>query len=360
MPNSQGSLHHAVLLSQYAQDWRPPQKDYYMVPGLFPIVGVDKEFDDFMRINSSTWRQTSKSLVSASGDVSTVDFFRDPDGTYKAKPYALRGIIDLKERAASDDVLGYEQLKTDVPLVTLHNDLEKDGLAVALDTSKLGSSYEVTPAADMFDNFGPSSCPVLYIERKCAKIKRATGFKVNKIIFDDLTWRAIKWHPTTQQFLPVHTTPAALQLLSPAWLEEKLSEVVEKGAVQVTSLRLENGRPPIAAGSSDLRSVIGPHMIIAYVSEGTSRQDWSAFKCFSWTGDKDPETGLRLEGGEEFNPKAPVGVFTFPMPWLGQRGSVAVQVITNRAFVVGRTESLWVSFGVVDKTNTSLYGTELQ
>ena len=86
----------------------------------------------FLRINSSTWRQTSKSMVSASGDVSTVDFFRDADGSYKAKPYALRGMIDLKERAASDDILGYEKLKTDVPLVTLHNDLVATPLAPPL------------------------------------------------------------------------------------------------------------------------------------------------------------------------------------------------------------------------------------
>ncbi len=358
MADTRGSLHHAVLLSQYAQDWRPPQKDYYVVPDLFPIVGVDKEFNDFLKINPSTWRQSAKSLVNSAGDVSTVDYFRDPDGSYKAKPYGLRGVIDLKDRAAADDILGYEQLKTDVPLVTLHNDLEKDGLAVATNTANLGMSYENVFASDMFDNLG-SGNPVLYIERKCAKIKRTTGFKVTDIVIDDLTWRAIKWHPTTQQFLPVHTTPAALQLLSPKWLEEKLAEVVEPGAIKITSFRLEHLRAPVAASSSDLRSALGPNMIIAYNSKGTSRADWSGFKCFSWTGESDPETGLKLEGGDEFDPKAPVGVFTFPMPYMGQRGSIAVQVITNRAFVVGRTESIFVSLGVVDKNNASLYGTEL-
>jgi hypothetical protein len=356
MPNTQGSLHHAVLLSQYAQDWRPPQEGYYMAPELFPLVPVSKEFDDYMRINSSTWRQRSKSMVSAQGDVSTVDFFRDTDGSYKAKPYALRGIIDLKERAAADDVLGYEKLKTDVPLYTLHNDLEVDAFAVALNTANLGTSYENVAAGDMFDNVFNAN-PVLYIERKCAKIKRTTGFKVTDVVIDDLVWRAIKWHPTTQQFLPVHTTPAALQLLSPKWLEEKLAEVMEPGAIKITSMRLENGRAPVALGSSDLRSVIGPNMIIAYNAKGTSRADWSGFKCFSWTGGEDPETGAKLEGGD---PMAPIGVYTFPMPWQGQRGSVAVQVITNRAYVVGRTESIFVAFGCVDSSNTSLYSTELQ
>lgn len=359
MPAPQNALHHAVLLSQYAQDWRPPQQDYFRIPDLFPVVPVTKEFDDYLRLNSSTWRQTSKSLVSASGDVSTVDYFRDPDGSYRAKPYALRGIIDLKERAAADDILGYEKLKTEVPLVTLHNDLEKDGYAVALNPANLGTSFETVAGNDMFDQLGGTANPVLYLERKCAKIKRTTGFKVTDVIMDDLVWRAIKWHPTTQQFLPVHTTPAALQLLSPKWLEEKLAEVMEPGAIKITNFRLENGRPPIAAGSSDLRSAIGPNLIIAYNSPGTSREDWSGFKCFSWTGESDPETGLKFEGGDEFNPKAPIGVFTFPMPWQGQRGSVAVQVVTNRAFSVGRTESLFVAFGCVDKNNQALYGSEL-
>lgn len=354
------ALHHAVLLTQYAQDWRPPQKDYYRVPDLFPIVTVSKEFDDFLRINSSTWRQNSKSMVGAGGDVSVVDFFRDTDGTYRAKPYGLRGIIDLKERAAADDILGYEQLKTDVPLVTLHNDLERDGMTVATTAANLGTSFETVTGDQMFDNLGSLSAnPVLYIERKCARIKRSTGFKVNCVVMDDLVWRAIKWHPTTQQFLPVHTTPAALQLLSPEWLEEKLSEVMEKGAIKISTLRLEHARAPIAPANSDLRSAIGPNLIMAYNAPTASRMDWSGFKCFSWTGETDPETGLKFEAGEGFDPKAPVGVFTFPMPWMGQRGSVAVQVITNRAYVVGRLESIFVSFSVVDRTNAALYGNEL-
>ena len=66
----------------------------------------------------------------------------------------------------------------------------------------------------------------------------------------------------------------------------------------------------------------------------------------------------RLTGGGG-DPMAPIGVYTFPMPWQGQRGSVAVQVVTNRAYVVGRTESIFVSFGAVDSSNTSLYGYEL-
>ena len=360
MATPQGALHHAVLLSQFAQDWRPPQQDYYMVPELFPVVTVGKEFDDFLRINSSTWRQTSGSLVSASGDVSTVDFFRDTDGTYRAKPYALRGIIDLKERAAADDIVRYEQLKTEVPLVTLHNDLEVDGLRVALTKANLGTSYETVPGDQMFDNLFGAANPVLYIERKCARIKRSTGFKVTDVILDDLTWRAIKWHPTTLQWLGVHNDSPGYQLLTPKILEEKLAEVMEPGAVKVTCFRLENARAPVTLDNSDIRAPMGPHLIISYNQKNTSQTDWSGFKCFSWTGESDSETGLKFEGGDDFDPKAPIGVFTFPMPSHGQRGSIAVQVVTNRAFVVGRKESIFVAFDCVDKNNAALYGNELK
>jgi hypothetical protein len=357
MANAQSALHHATLLSQYAQDWRPPEADYYVVPDLFPVVPVTKEFDDYARFNASTWRQTANAVVGPAGDVSRVGWYRDADGSYKAKPYALEGVIDHKERDGSDDVVQYEKRTLDVPLVTLANTLEVDGITAALTTGDLGSSYETVATDEKFDAIGSmNSNPVLYIERKARRIKRITGRKVNMIVMDDLTWQAIKWHPTSQQFLPVHTMPAGLQLLTPEILEEKLAEVVEKGAFKITNFRRENGRPPITTGSEDLRSVIKGSIIIARVEKSPSQADWSAFKCFSWTGAQDPLTGAALKDGD---PSAPMGVYTYPKPEIGQRGSTVARVICNRVYKVGRTESLWVAFDAVDTTDTALYGNEL-
>jgi hypothetical protein len=136
MATSQNALHHSVLLSNYAQDWRPPEEGYYVVPDLFPIVPVDKEFNDFARFNASTWRQTANAAVGPAGDVARVGWYRDADGSYRAKPYALEGVIDHKERDASDDVVQYEKRQMDVPLVTLQNTLEVDGITAALTTSE--------------------------------------------------------------------------------------------------------------------------------------------------------------------------------------------------------------------------------
>lgn len=357
MAASQSALHHSVLLSNYAQDWRPPTEGYYVGPDLFPVVPVGKEFDDFMRLNASTWRQTANAVVGARGQVSQVHPFRDTDGSYKAKPYALEGVIDHKDRDAADDVMRYEQLQMDVPLVTLANTLEVDAITAATTTADLGSSYETVAADERFDNLGSlNSNPVLYIERKCRAIKRKTGFKVNRIVMDDLLWQAIKWHPTTQVFLPVHTTPAGLQLITPSMLEDKLEEVVEKGSIRITSFRVEKERAPIAPASSDLRAAIKANLIIAFVADNPSLQDWSAFKCFAWTGATDPITGATLADG---NPRAPMGVYTYPKPEIGQRGSTVGRVITNRAFKVTRTDSLFVAFDAVDTSQSSLYGNEL-
>ena len=358
MAMTQSALHHATLLSQYAQDWRPPNEGYYVVGDLFPIVPVAKEFDDYARFNASSWRQTANSVVGPTGDVSRVDFYRDSDGSYRAKPHALEGVVDHKERDSADDVVQYERKKLDVTLVTLHNTLEVDGMREALTTANLGTSFETVAAAERFDSFGLDANPVLYIERKCRRIKRLTGRKVNRIVLDDLTWQAIKWHPTTQNFLgfPGGANPVGLQLLTPKILEEKLEEIVEPGAFRITSFRTEAARPPIATGSEDLRSHIKAALIMARVEDSPSQADWSAFKCFSWTGTRDPITNQTLEGGD---PKAPVGVYTYPMPWQGQRGSTAMKVICNRAYKVGRTESLFVALECVDSTDTALYGTEL-
>jgi len=355
MATTSTGLHHAQLLTNYAQDWRPPEEGWYVADELFPMVSVGKEFDDFLRINASTWRQTANAVVGPSGDVSRVGFYRDADGSYKAKPYALEGVIDLKERAAADDVLQYEQLCMEAPLRTLWNTLEEDALREATTVANLGTSYENVAGADMFDNLGATSNPTLYVERKCALIKRKTGRKVNMVVIDDLVWRAWKWHPTTQQIFPGFTVPG-VQVISPAMLEEKLSEVMEKGAIRVMSFRKENARPPVATGSEDLRSLVGPHVIMARVEKNPSLADWSAFKCFSWTGNMDPETGAQLVGGD---PKAPIGVYTYPKPDIGQRGSIIPKVLCNRHYKVTRLESLYVARTVVDTTNTSLFGTEL-
>jgi len=356
MPTTTTGLHHEQLLTSYAQDWRPPEEGWYVSQDLFPVVPVPKEFDAYLRINPSTWRQTANALVGPAGDVSRVNFYRDTDDTFKTKPYALEGVIDLKERAAADDVLQYEKLCMEVPLRTLQNTLEEDALAAATVTANLGSNYENVAGADMFDNLGIESNPVLYIERKAAKIKRVTGHKVNILVIDDLAWRAVKWHPTTQRMFPGFTVPGAVQVVTVKMIEEKLSEVMEPGSIRVVSYRKENLRSPTTSSTTDLRSVIGANMIMAYVSKSPTLSDWSAFKCFSWTGSQDPETGAKLDGGD---PLAPIGVYSYPKPEIGQRGSLITRVICNRQYKVTQTQSLFVSLGVVDKTQSALYGTEL-
>lgn len=360
MAASQNALHHATLLSNYAQDWRPPEEGYYLVPDLFPVVPVDKEFDDYARFNASTWRQTAKAAVAPGSDVPRVSWYRDADGSYRAVPYALEGVIDHKERDAADDVVQYEKRQMEVPLRTLANTLEVDGLTVALTTGNLGTSYETVAAGERFDALGLDSNPLMYIERKCRRIKRLTGHKVDFIGMDDLVWGAIKEHRTTQMLFPVHAYNGGmpgLQLVSVAMVEEKLSEVLEKGAIHVTSFRTENARPPVASGSEDLRSAIKGNLIIAYTGKnGSPMADWGAFKCFSWVGGKDPLTNADLLDGD---PRATMGVYTYPKPELGQRGSTIPRVITNRVYKVTRTDSLWVAFDCVDTSDTSLYGTEL-
>lgn len=132
--------------------------------------------------------------------------------------------------------------------------------------------------------------------------------------------------------------------------------MLEPGSIRITNFRRENGRPPIVPGNEDLRSVIKGNMIIARVESSPSQADWSAFKCFSWTGARDPLTGAELKDGD---PTAPMGVYTYPKPEIGQRGSTVARVICNRDYKVGRTESLFVAFDCVNTADASMFGNEL-
>lgn len=367
MATSQNVLHLDALLTNYVQHWTPPTDvPWYMHDELFPAAPVDKASNVYKVVNQSTFMQTAPAVVGPRGDVGTVQAYYDPNGSYVTSPYALDGVIDHLERDESDDVAIYEQLQTDLPTVVLKNTMEVDAYGQMFTTANLGSNYETTAAGDMFDNYGSlTGNPILYIRMKCEKIMGITGRKVNLCVIDRLVWRAMQFHPAVQQIAPVHTTPAGLQAISVEQLEEKLKDVMQKGAIKISHFRYDKTRGPKAQSSLLTTAAIGPNLILGYMEKAPSRQDISATKQFAFLGPKDLVNGATLltPTGENIPPEimaAPMGAFTYPIFDKGQRGATGVRVLTNRAFKVTRPTSLWVSFGVVDKTNTSLYGTELQ
>lgn len=363
-------LHHDVLLTQYVQHWTPP-KDvlWYSHDLTFPIVPVDKASNAYKVINQQTFMQTAPSVVGPRGDVGTVQAYYDPEGNYRTVPYALDGVIDHLERDEADDVALYEQLQTDLPMVVIKNNMEVDSYNVLLNSANLGSNFENVAAADMFDNYGSlTGNPILYIWNKCQKIMGITGRKSNFLGIDRLVWRSMQFHPAVQQIAPVHTTPAGLQAITIEMLEKKLEDVLEKGAIKIMNFRYDRQRGPKAQNVIVPRSAIGANLVIGRM-DPASREDISATKQFAFTGNKDVLTGARLVSADgEGNDvplapsmaSAPISAFTYPIFSKGQRGATGVRVLTNRVFQVTRPTSLFVALGIVDKTNTALYSTELQ
>lgn len=365
-------LHHDVLLSQYVQHWTPPQDvKWYIADEMFPIVPVDKATNAFKVINQGTFMQTTNAIVGPRGDVGTVQAYYDPEGNYVTRPYALDGIIDHLERDEADDVALYEQLATDLPMTTIRNNLERDAFAAIFNTASLGGNFETMPGDQMFDNPGSlTGNPLLYVRMKCERVMNVTGRKVNFLAWDRLTWRAFKYHPAVQQIAPVHTTPAGLQEITVKMVEDKLQDVMEPGSIRICHYRYSISRGPVtqAALPGTLRSRVGANMIIGRI-DPVSRQDISATKQFAFVGDKDLVNGASLLQQGAFGEDvpvtpgvsgAPIAAFTFPLYTVGQRGATGVRVLTNRTFQVTRASSLFVSFGVVNKTSQALYGKELQ
>src|SRR5262249_55015421 len=150
------------------------------------------------------------------GDVAEVQFYVDPDGQYRCRAHALEGVIDHYDRARSDDILQYEQLQTDIPMLVLANSLELEAIGSLRNIANLGASYKVLGSDELFDNYlSLSSNPVLEIRRACERIISQIGRKPNRMGFDFLTWRAMQFNPAMQAIAPVHTTPAGLQIITP-------------------------------------------------------------------------------------------------------------------------------------------------
>lgn len=352
-------LHHEVLLSTYAQRWTPPQEDWLLADEIFPEVPVDKPFDAFKKINQSVFMQTAATEVGPSGDVAQVEAAYDPDGTFKTKPHAIEGKIDLLESETADDVAMYEQNQLDLPMSVLKNTLEVEAWSkLFTDIQSYSDSYENVDAGEMFDVIGPNSNPILYIRKKCEIIMGEIGRKPNRLALDYLAWRALIFNPASQQIAPVHTVPAGLQHLTIEMVEEKLKDVLEPKSIRITRFRRETARGAVSQANSKKRSVIGPNMVIAYV-EPPSRNSVSALQKFAFVGKRARinDVNFDLVNGD---PRAPIGVYSYPMPNKGQQGSIIVKVITNVTYDLVRPQSIFVSLGVVDKTNESLYRKALQ
>ena len=365
MAISQGVLHHDVLLSGYVQHWRP-SKDvpWYMHDKMFPVVPVDKASNAYKVINQSTFMKTAKTAVGPRGPVSAVQVAYDPEGNYKVTHHALDGVIDNLEAAMADDVALYESLSADLPMVILKNTLEIDAYLAILNTANLGTNYENVAGADMFDSYGSmTGNPMLYIRAKCEQTMNITGRKVNFLHFDRLVWRALMFNPSVLSFLAVHAVGDPLQLLTIELFEKKLEDVLEKGALHVGHFRYDPLNQVQSQSALLPKSAIGPHMILGRF-DPMSREDVSATKQFAFTGDVDKVSGSKLAGpgGDALAPSvatAPISAFTYPIYDRGQKGGMGVRVLTSRAFNVVRPSSLFVSLGIVDKTNAGLYGTQL-
>jgi len=371
MATSQGVLHHDVLLSQYVQHWKAPKGvNWYLHNKLFPVVTSDKASNVFKVINQGTFMQRGNATIGPRGDVNTVQAYYDPEVQFVTKPYGLDGIVDYLEREMADDAAKYEELQTDLPMSLIHNDLELDAWNAVTTTANLGSNYATVPTDEMWDNASSLNAnPILRMRKKCESIMAVTGRKVNFAAFDRLALRALKYHRTTQAIAPVHTTPAGLQEITVKQIEEKLQDVMEPGSIHIVHFRYDGSRGPKGQSSLVPKSPVGPNLVLGYITD-TSREDISATKQFAFVGDRNNVQGTNLQGvkdvpaldevlsGETHDPRAPIAAYTYPV-YSGQRGGHAVRVLTNRVFKVVRPSSLWVDFGIVDSSNSALYGSEL-
>jgi hypothetical protein len=348
MAMSSAVLHRDVLLSTYVQHWVAPKDNWYVSDHFFPALRVDKESNLWKRVNQATWQQTAETVVGPDGEVAEVTFYFDPDGQYRCRAHALEGVIDHYDRARADDVVQYEQLQTDIPMVVLANTLELEALSTLRNPANLGASYKVLGPAELFDNYESiRSNPVLEIRKACEYIISQIGRKPNRTAIDFLTWRAMQFNPAMQAIAPVHTTPAGLQTITPRMLEEKLEDVLEPGSIKITFGRYETRRGP---NQGRKLSWLGADIPIAY-TEPPSLKAIGATQKFAFTGKNSPS--------DEGNPADTIGAYTYPMPQRGPDGSTIVRVRTNTCYMVVKTESLFVLKNVVDTTNLDLYRGEL-
>jgi len=356
MAQNDTTLHIDVPLTDIATAYRPDE-DGLIYSKMAPVRPVTNISNYIRSVDRAALMTIPEAVYSGQGRVGEVRFKMGASQLYRCVDYALEGISDRRERANADSIIQYDQELIYTVMVKMGLKLEKVYMDVARSTGNYESDQTLTlAAADQWDNdASPDSEPLVDIINAVTKVKLETGGSKRgsiRIAMHMYTWQAIQRHRRSLQRAAVHVAgnPSGI------FTEEMFKKIVfgeqgVQGELIVYSARYNYG----TEASEDMRSFIGPDVLIQYVEEaGPRAMGYMQSFAFSGTGEGVDFMKKELGGSQPL-----VVVYSYPDPARGLLGSDVHRAVGSVDFKVLYKRGGYLLKSVVDNTRTE-YGTELQ
>ena len=180
-----GDFHIDNLLTQISIAYRPQG---FIADQIFPVVPVNKESNVFAKIDKGNWLRIPDTLRAPRSAAKEVSYTVSSD-TYRAKNYALAGLVDFETIANADGP--YDPRQQNVLFLRDQLAMDFEARVQSLVFSNVGSSLTAGFAWSDFAN----SDPVGDCETGINAIFASTGFTPNVCVMPRKTWQKMRRHP---------------------------------------------------------------------------------------------------------------------------------------------------------------------
>lgn len=345
------ALHVNVPLTNYAIAWKPPadKAGWFARSDFFPQVPVSKDSDLIRQISQGRMLQLYETLVGEdglSGAAPVVDFAIKGNLTFKCLPHATRGILNYYKAKQADSVIQYEKRQTEQPRWALEMSLENQAIPILTNTANYGNNVTTLNPNQYWDDYASSASSIYDdLASSMEKIVLMTGHKVNRIGFSAPVWRVIKGHPGLTRRPFNNQAGSVPQMLTTKIFEGLFEEWLEPNSIKIYRGWYDTSSAPNDDGSNqnqpDGKLYFGPGVVMAYVEENVSIEDFSFGKSFVFAGLGDDAPG------------APMAVIERDAPEVMPIGGREIRIVTSADWKITNPLAGWIYPQVIAKTDAS-------
>ena len=282
MPQPIGtSLHTSVPLTNLSIAWQQSQS--FVADKVFPIIGVNKQFDQYYKYLKGEWYRTN-AQERAPGTESAGTGWHTTTDTYGCRVYAVHKDIDDQARANADNQFNLDRDATNLTTndILLGRELKwfanffKTGVWSTQATATTATSNVPTTG---FTHFNLSGDPTRDVGVQGLRMKRLTGRKPNTIVTTPEVHLAIVNHPaiidrvkyTQKGFI-------STDLLAMAFDVDNyyVADAIQNTATETTSAT--------ATANESMDWVAPEGMLLCYVDQNPGLQTVTSGLTFAWNG----------------------------------------------------------------------------
>lgn len=270
----QRSAHHDVPLSNYAVEaFAAGPSQGYIAQGLFPIVPVAHETDEYYIIESNSWLQIHSGRRSRRQAPNEVEWSVS-SGNYTAKNWALRDANALEDLANADRALDLRNTSADFVTNMLLRGYEQRVANIVTSISNCGSGVALT-GGDKFSDYINSS-PLSVVTTATAFLRKKTGLRPNVMAIDADTYDILSRHPELLD-LYQYTQGGVLSTNDLAKVFKVPSILVADGVYNSAVTNVDSGDVGVGA------NIWGNFMFLGHVTPGASLKVKSFGATMRWT-----------------------------------------------------------------------------